>query len=258
MTELNRFDRSNFWLPCARRLAVILAVTALLLASTGVAQAANITVTTLADSGAGSLRQAMLSANSGDTIVFNIPGGGTINLLSAPADCRPNWRADHRREQWRPGCNHHRRRLDVRRHGDRVLFLGVKGSDNTGATATDAAVWTISNLTIRNGNARGGDGGSGGITGDRYSGGGAGAGMGGGIFLNAGTLNLNNVAFVDNRATGGRGGSATSGPLGASGGGGGMGGNGGSPGGYNSGGGGGFGLGANGGGTSTAGAAGQF
>src|SRR5205823_6653673 len=47
------------------------------------------TVTTTADSGPGSLRQAILDANalfdSGDTIAFNIPGGGvqTITLASA-------------------------------------------------------------------------------------------------------------------------------------------------------------------------------
>jgi hypothetical protein len=52
-------------------------VLALLVASA--ASAATLTVTNTSDSGAGSLRQAILDANSGagtDTIAFNIPGGG--------------------------------------------------------------------------------------------------------------------------------------------------------------------------------------
>jgi IPT/TIG domain/S-layer homology domain len=52
-------------------------VLALVVASA--ARAATLTVTNTSDSGAGSLRQAILDANTGagtDTIVFNIPGGG--------------------------------------------------------------------------------------------------------------------------------------------------------------------------------------
>ncbi|TWT55192.1 Autotransporter beta-domain protein [Rubripirellula amarantea] len=44
--------------------------------------AADIEVTTTADSGAGSLREAITNAAAGDRIVFNIPGGGTIALTS--------------------------------------------------------------------------------------------------------------------------------------------------------------------------------
>src|SRR5436190_1117581 len=63
-----------------------LAVVWLWLAATG-ASAATFTVTSVADSGAGSLRQAMLSANATvgrDLIIFNIGGGGarTITPLS--------------------------------------------------------------------------------------------------------------------------------------------------------------------------------
>ena len=46
------------------------------------ASAADIPVTTTADSGAGSLRQALTTAVSGDRVVFNIPSASTIVLLS--------------------------------------------------------------------------------------------------------------------------------------------------------------------------------
>lgn len=45
--------------------------------------AADIFVTTNADSGAGSLREAITNASSGDRIVFNTPGSTTIQLLSS-------------------------------------------------------------------------------------------------------------------------------------------------------------------------------
>jgi hypothetical protein len=214
---------------------------------------ATLTVTNLNDSGVGSLRQTLGTAGDGDTIVFNIPGGGTINLLSAlPIITHPTGLTID-------GSNGGQGAIIIdggstsNTTGDRIFFLGVKGSDNTGLPHTEAAVWHISNLTIRNGNARGGNGGSG-----PYAGGGAGAGMGGGIFLNAGELYLSNVSFINNRATGGQGGNL-SGAEGSGGGGGGMGGNGGSPSiTYNAGGGGGFGLGANGGGSLADGATGAF
>ncbi|WP_345684601.1 autotransporter outer membrane beta-barrel domain-containing protein [Novipirellula caenicola] len=46
------------------------------------AHAADIFVTTNADSGAGSLREAITNASSGDRIVFSTPGSSTIQLLS--------------------------------------------------------------------------------------------------------------------------------------------------------------------------------
>ena len=51
---------------------------------TGAAQATTYTVTTLADNGAGSLRQAILDANASfgaDTINFNIPGSGVRSIF---------------------------------------------------------------------------------------------------------------------------------------------------------------------------------
>ncbi len=48
-----------------------------------VARAATLTVTTTADSGAGSLRQAILDAAAGNTITFSLPASSTITLSSS-------------------------------------------------------------------------------------------------------------------------------------------------------------------------------
>src|ERR1041385_797445 len=59
-------------------------VCCLYLAATWLAPGATYTVTTVSDDGPGSLRQAMIAANASpdfDTIVFNIPGGGTKIIL---------------------------------------------------------------------------------------------------------------------------------------------------------------------------------
>ena len=63
-------------------------ITTLWLLQSPVGQAANFTVTNTNDSGGGSLRQAILDANSSlgtDTIDFNIPGAGshTVQPLSS-------------------------------------------------------------------------------------------------------------------------------------------------------------------------------
>jgi hypothetical protein len=79
---------------------------------------------------------------------------------------------------------------------------------------------TLRNLTLQNGVAAGGAGGVG-----NFSGGGA-AGMGGAIFVNAGSLVIDNVVFASNQAIGGNGGSSNGAFL--QGGGGGVGGVGGS------------------------------
>ncbi len=79
--------------------------------------------------------------------------------------------------------------------GVRGFFFGVPA--NTPAAGggfmptTASTNWSVSNLTIRNTNARGGDGSGGG------------AGLGGGIFVNAGALSLSGVTFTSNRAVGG-------------------------------------------------------
>ena len=113
---------------------------------------------------------------------------------------------------------------------------------------------TVSNLTIQNTVARGGNGGSG-----YDGGGGGGAGLGGALFVAQGaSLTVSNVSIQNSKAVGGNGGNGAglSGLQGGGGGGGGLGGNGAN--GTNAGGGGGGGVGihANGGNNSAAGGAG--
>jgi autotransporter-associated beta strand protein len=94
--------------------------------------------------------------------------------------------------------------------GNRGLFFGVgTGEAFSSLQATTSTPYAINNLKLTNFRARGGDGGGGG------------AGLGGAIFLNAGSLTLTGVTLGSNRAIGGNGGTE----LGQ--GGGGMGGNGG-------------------------------
>ena len=69
----NRLARSSFVGACC--------VLLFLMAGTR-AEADDLLVTTVADSGAGSLREAMTNHASGDRIVFEIPGTPTIILLS--------------------------------------------------------------------------------------------------------------------------------------------------------------------------------
>lgn len=187
------------------------------------------TVSSLNDGGILDLRSAIVAANSASgpaTIQFNIAGGGTINLN---AGMLPLLR------------NPHGLIIDGSNNGNGAITInGLSTSNTTGDRiffSNSTGVVTLRNLNLVNGNARGGHG---------SSGGGGGAGPGGAIFVNQGSLILDNVSFAGNRAIGGNGGIL----LAGAGGGGGMGGNGGMPGTASvlAGGGGGFGLGANGGG----------
>ena len=249
------------WVVRLRRTAM--GLVALLLSIPAAAQV----VTTLADNvaspPAGSLRAALNTANasgSAATITFNIAGGGSINLAGAlPILRNPNGISID-------GANGGQGAIVIdggsssATTGDRIFFVGVRASDSTGLSATPGANWTISNLTLQNGNARGGAGGTGSSINGGWSGGGAGAGLGGAIFVNEGNATLSNVQLLNNRATGGNGGSLSAAVAeGGSGAGGGMGGIGGNGSSFNAGGGGGYGLGANGGvGSGGAGSAGLF
>ena len=71
-----------------RVLAILLGLALLSLAAVPRAWAANRIVTNLNDSGAGSLRQAIIGANPGDTITFAVTG--TISLTSAPLEIKKN------------------------------------------------------------------------------------------------------------------------------------------------------------------------
>jgi uncharacterized repeat protein (TIGR01451 family) len=125
--------------------------------------ATNYTVTNTSDSGAGSLRQAILDANGSpghDAIDFDGSVSGEITLASAlPAITD-----------------------DLTITGPGAAVLAVSGNDayRVFEVASGTAV-TITRLTVRNGNLS--------------------DGKGGGIW-SAGTLRLENVAIVDNRAGG--------------------------------------------------------
>jgi len=74
--------------PSPRVAAVRISFIALLCVPSSVASAATFTVTSTADSGAGSLRQAILDANAApgtDTIAFAIPGGGVHTIAVGSA-----------------------------------------------------------------------------------------------------------------------------------------------------------------------------
>ena len=234
---------------CAMACLIVLSVAAL------DSRAANSVVTSLNDSGAGTLRQAILDANAAPgspaAITFNINSGGTIMLASMlPVLTNPMGISID-------GSNLGNGAITINggsttnATGDRIFFVGVNGADGTGLTATPTTPYSIANLFLQNGNARGGSGGSG------TFGGGGGAGMGGAIFLNAGNLVVTNVTLSNNRAVGGDGGISIGGSNG-NGAGGGMGGKGGDGAATNVGGGGGFGLSAAGGNAASAGAQGGF
>jgi autotransporter-associated beta strand protein len=171
-----------------------LAIAALSGIAAGAASAATYTVSTNADSGAGSLRAAITSADGdpspGRVIDFN-SGLGTITLASElPAITN-----------------------SVTINGSGTTLSGA--GTYRGLFVYDGTV-AISDLTITNTKARGGDGGLGG--------GGGGAGLGGGLFVaSGGSVTVSNLAFTGNSAIGGNGGGGSALTLG---GGGGLGGNG--------------------------------
>ncbi|MDB6054697.1 MAG: hypothetical protein JWN25_2220 [Verrucomicrobiales bacterium] len=190
----------------------------------GSSHAATYNVNNLNDSGAGSLRQAMLDAMStANNAVQATTVSGTITLLS-PLPIITN---------------------SITFNGPGAANLQISGNNQFRVFFVDAPGGAVSfnNLGVYNGMAKGGNGGN------RAGGGG---GLGGGLFVNAGNVSVNSVSFVGCAAVGGNGGDAVS-NGGGGGGGGGLGGNGGW--GYVSGGGGG-GFQGNGGGASIGGGAG--
>ena len=122
----------------------------LALIGAGVVHATTLTVTTTADSGAGSLRQAIRDAASGDTIDFNLSGCPcTITLTSGELVIGKNLTITG------PGTD----LLTISgNNASRVFFVnpGASGA-TTGPPATNPVV-NISALTIANGKARGGTG----------------------------------------------------------------------------------------------------
>ncbi len=131
-------------------------------------------VTTLNDDGDGSLRWAIAEANASpedDVIDLNRVSGKIALQAPLPAIAG---------------------NLMIRADGNDTL----SGENAHRVLSVDWGEVTLARLTIANGLARGSNG---------FNGAGGAAGMGGGLFVKEGTITLNEVAFVHNRAVGGSG-----------------------------------------------------
>jgi len=164
-------------------LMIIMAV--FILGEFNYAMSATVTVTNTNDSGAGSLRQAIITANPGDIINFSVTG--TITLTTGELVINKN--------------------LTIT--GPGALNLTISGNNTSRVfNVTSGVTFNLSRVTVSNGHAI--DGGSGGGIGDD-------GGDGGGIF-NDGTLTVTNVTFSGN-STGAGGGASGIGGGGGDGGG---------------------------------------
>jgi uncharacterized repeat protein (TIGR01451 family) len=119
------------------------------------ALAATFTVTTTADSGAGSLRQAITDVNAtgtGNTIAFAIPGSGPFVI--APASALPSIQRDSTTIDGctQPGadCGARPLKLQVRLHGQ-GLGVGADGVTIRGLSITGAAMGVANNRFARAG-----------------------------------------------------------------------------------------------------------
>ncbi|MCK6600910.1 MAG: T9SS type A sorting domain-containing protein [Bacteroidetes bacterium] len=132
------------------------------------------------DSGTGSLRQAILNAeaNPGYDIIDATGISDTIKLVTGLPTITQ----------------------DVLIQGSGTATLAVSGQNLVRPFFITGGTVEITDLSIVNGYARGNDGGNHG----------AGAGMGGGIYLDAGTLTLSEIRFSGNRTKGGDTGSGIS------------------------------------------------
>ena len=173
------------------------------------------TVTSLSDSGAGSLRAALASANAqpdADIILFapNL-ANKTVGLTSVD----PN-------DAVGPSALVVSTPVTIAGTGQTITRTG--SADFRLFYVTTAGNLTLENLTLTNGLAQGGNGGNGGTseTSSEAGGGGGGAGLGGATY-NQGVLTLDGCTLTGNQAIGGNGGTAGDTTTGA--GGGGMGGN---------------------------------
>jgi autotransporter-associated beta strand protein len=200
----------------------LVAIACMLASATAAAADNTFTVTSTADNGSvGTLRWAISQANSAgagtQTITFSLPGSSTITLGSAL-----------------PTLNNASGTIAI--DGPGSSGVTISGDSTNRVFFVQSGDVTISDLTIINGAAKGGDGGA-----DPLNSGGGGLGAGGALFVNQGAnVTVQNVAFDTNSATGGNGGSLTGSGVGGGAGGGGFGGNGGDGGTQGGGGGGGL------------------
>jgi hypothetical protein len=173
----------------ALTLALALLLTPLFGLAATSAHAATLGVTNTNDSGAGSLRQAIADAAPGDTITFALPNPSIITLSSELVIAKDLTISGPSAAALTISGN----------NASRVFFINPGASGATSGPPATSLVVNISNLTIANGKAKGGDGGAQAIAG----GSGGAAGMGGAIFSNNGNLTLSGVTFSANQAQGG-------------------------------------------------------
>lgn len=142
--------------------------------------AATLIVTTTADSGAGSLREAMTQAVNQDTIAFDENLQGTILL-----------------ESQLPIINGS---ITIQGNSN----VSIDGQEQTQIFFANQGTIAINKVILKNGYSQGGTGGS------SYSGNGGGAlGAGGAVFVNQNAeVTLSNVTLLSNSAQGGDGGSS--------------------------------------------------
>jgi hypothetical protein len=193
-----------------------------------VARAETFIVTNLDDSGLGSLRTAITSANTAggvDTIIFSpaLTLPGTIILASPLPAVTDNLNIDG------PGSNlltingNNAHRIFTVNAGNTLSIddMTLTNGNSTGGGAVlnnSNATFNASRVVFQSNIARGVNGNDGFLSGGIIAGGGGGgAGMGGAIFNDTGTLNINASTFVGNRAFGGVGGNGRGGGGGGSG-----------------------------------------
>ena len=147
-----------------------------LTAGSAAACSGNISVTSTADSGPGTLREALADVCPGGTVDLTAVAGQTIGLSASATSYNFSGR------------------LYI---GDDVTILGhgatISGSGNTRIFFVEGGNVTLQNLMLTDGLGQGGT--------SQY--GGSAAGMGGAIFQNGGTLTLSSVTLSSNTAKGG-------------------------------------------------------
>ncbi|HMV86365.1 MAG TPA: putative Ig domain-containing protein [Blastocatellia bacterium] len=180
--------------------------------------ASNPVVTTNADSGAGSLRQAILDACSGGTITFNLAANSTIKLTSGELVIDKNLNIQGPGAQLLTISGNNQSRvfhivedlLNVTLSGltvtdgyyktpDVVMsgsFVGAERAYGGGIYSQSSGTVNVTNCVLTNNRAQGGN--ATGINSQNVT---AGIGLGGGIAQRgSGTLNINGCRFTDNHA----------------------------------------------------------
>lgn len=162
-------------------LAVVMAASSIGLIPSGEAQAATLTVTSTANSGAGTLRQAIADAVDGDTISFSLTTPATITLTSQIEITK-----------------------EVTLNGPGTANLTISGGGTTRIFYVSAGKLRLNNLTIANGKIQGSN--AAGQTPGTVS------GLGGAVYIASGAgVTATNVVFNNNQASGGNGGNSVEG-----------------------------------------------